>query len=110
MFVDLNSQPNGRSADSTSATHFFLPKFRTIQIPKVGVSNFEERAQQSLLGEFNRTQSELGKPTISNYSASTWLKKERPKHSIYPHKSDYCDTCAKNKELLRSKQTILNRI
>jgi len=29
MFVDLNSQPNGRSADSTSANHFLLPKFRT---------------------------------------------------------------------------------
>ena len=26
-FVDLNSQPNGRSAESSSATH---PKFRTI--------------------------------------------------------------------------------
>jgi len=110
MFIDLNSQPNGRSADSTSATHFLLPKFRTIQTPKVGVSNYEERLKQSLLGEFNRTQSELGNPTISNYSASTWLKKERPKHSIYPHKSDYCDTCAKKKELIRSKQTILNRI
>ena len=33
-FVDVNSQPNGRSADSRSATHFFLPKFRTIQTPK----------------------------------------------------------------------------
>ena len=87
--------------------HFFLPKFQT---PKVEVSNFEERLKQSLLGKFNRTQSELGKPTISNYSASTWLKKERSKHTIYPHKSDYCDTCAKKKELLRSKQTILNRI
>ena len=26
-FVDVNSQPNGRSADNTSATHFFLPNF-----------------------------------------------------------------------------------
>ena len=39
-----------------------------------------------------------------------WLKKERPKHAIYPHKVNYCDTCAKQKKLLRSKQTILNRI
>ena len=109
-FVDLNSQPNGCSADSTSATHFFLLKFRTIQTPKVGVSSFEERLKQSLVGEFNHTQTELQKPTISNYSASTWLKKERPKYSIYPHKLDYCDTCARKKELLRSKQTALNRI
>ena len=26
-FVDLNSQPNGRSAESSSSTHYFLPKF-----------------------------------------------------------------------------------
>jgi len=109
-FVDLNSQPNGRSADSTSATHYFLPKFRTIQTPKAGVSNYEQRVQQSLVGEFNRAQVEQQKSTISNYSASVWLKKERPKYSVYPHKLDYCDTCAKKKELLRSKQTTLNRI
>ena len=109
-FVDMNSQPNGRSADSTSATHFFLPKFRTIQAPKIGVSNYQGRLQQSLVGEFNRAQTELQKPTISNFSASTWLKKERPKYSVYPHKLDYCDTCARKKELLRSKQTVLNRI
>ena len=29
---------------------------------------------------------------------------------MYPHKLDYCDTCARKKELLRSKQTVLNRI
>ena len=109
-FVDLNSQPNGRSAESSSSTHYFLPKFRTIQTPKVGVSNYEERVKQSLVGEFNRAQQEQHKSTMSNYSASAWLKKEKPKHVIYPHKLDYCDTCAKQKELLRSKQTILNRI
>ena len=26
-FIDINSQPNGRSADSSSATHYLLPKF-----------------------------------------------------------------------------------
>ena len=109
-FVDINSQPNGRSAESSSATHYFLPKFRTIQTPKAGVSNFELRVKQSLVGEFNRAQTEQQKSIISNYSASVWLKKERPKHAIYPHKLDYCDTCAKQNELLRSKQTILNRI
>lgn len=31
-FVDISSQPNGRSADSSSATHYFLPKFRTVQL------------------------------------------------------------------------------
>ena len=29
-FVDVNSQPNGRREDSSSATHYFLPQFKTI--------------------------------------------------------------------------------
>ena len=40
-FIDVNSQPYGRSADSTPATHFFLPHFRTIQTPKKGVAHYE---------------------------------------------------------------------
>ena len=32
--VDINSQSNGQSADSTGPTHYFLPKFTTIQMPK----------------------------------------------------------------------------
>ena len=31
---DLNTQPNGRSADSTGPTMYFIPKFSTIQTPK----------------------------------------------------------------------------
>lgn len=109
-FIDTNSQPNGRSADSSSATHFFLPKFSTIQIPKHGVPRYEQRVKESLVGEFNRVQKENEMPTISNYSGSTWLKKERPKHSVYPHKLDYCDTCASLNEKIRAQQTTLNRI
>ena len=108
-FVDINSQPNGRSADSSSATHYFLPKFRTIQTPKKGVANYEERVQQSVVGVFNEYQQEKEQQTISNYCASTWLKSERPKYSIYPHQLDYCDFCAKKEELRRN-QTTLNRI
>lgn len=85
-FVDSNSQPNGRSADSASATHYLLPKFRTIQTPKKGVCNYEVRVTQSLVGEFNCVQNENKQQTISNYSGSVWLKRERPKHAIYPHK------------------------
>ena len=70
QFVDANSQPNGRSADSASATHYLLPKFRTIQIPKSGACNYEKRVQQSPVGEFNRVQFENNQPTISNYSGS----------------------------------------
>ena len=32
-FVDINSQPNGRSADSSGPTAYFLPKFTTTQAP-----------------------------------------------------------------------------
>lgn len=110
QFIDQNSQPNGRSADSSSATHYLLPKFRTIQTPTPGVARYEQRLAESLVGEFNRAQTELQKPTISNYSASTWLKKDRPKHSIYPHKLDFCDTCAKIIERQRACRTTLNRI
>ena len=35
-FVDANSQPNGRSADSSGPTFYFSPKFTTIQMPKKG--------------------------------------------------------------------------
>ena len=42
-FVDMNSQPNGRSADSTGPTSYFLPKFATVQAPKPGISNYEQR-------------------------------------------------------------------
>ena len=69
-----------------------------------------QRVQQSLVGVFNRAQTEKQRETMSNYSASTWLKSERPKHSIYPHKLDYCDVCAKKKEELQRNQTTLNRI
>ena len=52
---------------------------------------------------------EDGNPTISDFSATTWLKKERPKHAIYPHKADYCDYCAKVKATIQEKQTSINR-
>ena len=73
-------------------THYFISKFTTIQMPKKTVKNYDQRCTTSVTGEFNRIQQEQGKPTISNYSASTWLKKHSPKHAICPHKLDYCDT------------------
>ena len=50
-FVDCNVQPNGHSADSS--THYFVSTFTTIQVPKKGVANFEERQARSVVGEFN---------------------------------------------------------
>ena len=75
-FVDNNSQPNGRRLDSHNPTHCFLPKFTTITAPKKDVHNYDSRLASSLVGEFNRIQLEDGSSTISNYSASTWLKSE----------------------------------
>ena len=82
-FLDTNSQPNGRSSDSTSATHFFA--------------------------EFPNYSNSHKDVSISNYSASTWLISKQPKHSIYPHSLDYCDYSAKKEELRRN-HTILNQI
>ena len=108
-FVDVNSQPNGRSADSTGPTFYFLPNFSTIQIPKAGIANYEERARRSVVGEFNRSQREAGKGECSNASSHNWLKKHRPKHAICPHQEDYCDTCAEMKTKISSQQTTINR-
>ena len=84
-FVDNNSQRNGRSADCTGPTFYFLIKFSTIQMPKAGVGNYETRMLRSLVGEFNRSQSEAGKYGCSNASSHKSLQKHRPKHAICPH-------------------------
>ena len=107
--MDNNSQPNGRRLDSRNPTHYFLPKFTTISAPKQEAHNYDSRLATSLVGEFNRIQVEDGSSTISKFSATTWLKSERPKHAIYPHKADYCDYCAKTKASIKEKQTTINR-
>lgn len=103
-FVDCNCQPNGRTAESHGPTYYFISKFTTIQMPKKGVSNYTERVQRSVVGEFNRIQKELGKDSYSNGSAFNWLHKHRPKVAICPQKQDYCDTCAVSKMCMPSRQ------
>ena len=109
-FVDANSQPNGRSADSTGPTFYFSPKFTTIQTTKQTVAHYEERVARSLVGEFNRVQREFGKGECSNGSSHNWLKTFCPKVSICPPQEDYCDTCSKFKNQIHSKQTTINRV
>ena len=92
-FVDTNSQPNGRSDDSSGPTRYFLSKFSSIQTPKKDLPQYEEKLARSVVAEFNRSQVELGRGTCSNGSAHNWLKKHRPKVAVCPHKQDYCDTC-----------------
>ena len=60
-FVDENSQPNGRSADSSGPTFYFLPKFSTLQAPAPDSPQFQERLSRSVVGEFNRAQQESGR-------------------------------------------------
>ena len=109
-FVDMNTQPNGRSADSSGPTVYFLPKFTTIQAPKPSISHYLERLARSVIGEFNRVQRERGRGECSNGSSHNWLKTERPKVAICPHQEDYCDTCSKNKVAIHTKQTTINRL
>lgn len=106
-FVDDNSQSNGRCLDSRNPTHYFLPKFTTISTPKRNDPHHEQTLQTSLVAEFNRTQTELGRNTISNFSARAWLKSERPTFAIYPHQVDCCDFCAKIKKDIQAKQQII---
>jgi hypothetical protein len=66
-FVDENSQENGRRFDSRNATHYFLPKFTSITIPKTSYPKYQDKLHSSLTGEFNRAQAEIGKQTISDF-------------------------------------------
>ena len=109
-FVDTNSQPNGRSADSHGPTFYFVSSFTTIEMPKKNVSNYETRMQRSVVGIFNKVQREMGKEGCSNGSAHNWLHKHRPKVAICPAKQDYCDFCAKHNTEIHVKQTTLSRI
>ena len=110
QFVDANSQPNGRSADSSGPTSYFLPKFSTIQMPKITVAHYNERMSRLVVGEFNRVQREQGKQECSNGSSHNWLKQYRPKLTTCPHQEDYCDTCSKNKAKIHAIQTTMNRL
>lgn len=92
-FVDHNSTPNGRQADSQCPTFYFLPKFRRIKPPKSNEKDFMEKSSCCLVSEFNHAQESEGKATAGAYAIRQWLKQHRPKVAIHPHKVDYCDTC-----------------
>ena len=106
----ISSQPNGRSDDSSGPTPIFFFKFSSIQTPKKDLPQYEKKLARSVVGEFNRSQVELGRGTCSNGSAHKWLKKHRPKVAVCPHKQNYCDTCSQRKEQIREKQTTINRL
>jgi len=103
----MNSQPNSRSADSKRPTFYFLPKFTTEQPLKPGVHQYEQRFWKN---HCRWIQQECGKTVCSNGSFHNWLNAHRPKVSFLHIKDDYCDTCARLKAEINSKQTIRIRL
>ena len=79
-------------------------------MPKKDVSNYQERVRRSVVGEFNRVQTENGKGTCSNGSASNWLHQDRPKVAICPHKLTIATRVLNIMKKIRAQQTTLNRI
>lgn len=109
-FEDMNSQVNGRNADATGPTLYFLPMFTTIQMLKAGSSHYAECLRRSVVGEFNRALVEARQVKCSNGSSHNWPKKHQAKRAICPHMEDYCDTCAGTIEKINAKQTSINRL
>jgi hypothetical protein len=110
QFVDNNIQPNGRQAGSYSAQYYFIPKFTRIDPPKVGEKDFDTKAHASVVWTFNQAQQERGEQTCSAFAARQWIKENRPKVSLHPHKSDYCDTCKGLKEEISRQSAIFKRL
>ena len=67
-FLYVNSQPNGRSADSSGPTYYLLSKFTTLQAPAPTSPQFQEHLSRSVVGEINRAQRECGRGECSNGS------------------------------------------
>lgn len=66
--------------------------------------------KRSVVGKFNRTQHKSGLTECSNGSSHNWLKQDRPKVAICPHREDYRNTCSKHKISINAKQTTINRL
>lgn len=108
-FIDNNSQPNGRRVGSHGPLFFLNSKFDRLNAPSTGESTKPEQwKRRSLVYEFNRTR-EDGK-SISNGTAKKWLKMYRPKHTISPKKTDYCEMCVECQEQKRRHEIISMRL
>ncbi|XP_070578689.1 uncharacterized protein [Ptychodera flava] len=111
-FVDANTYPTGRSEYSASSgpLYYFLPVFTRVSIPKVSENNYNTKLMQSVVSVFNQTQQHLGRETVSSRAAESWLSQHRPRHSIQPHKSDYCNTCKEVSKEILTKSTTVQRM
>ena len=96
--------------DFVDSVYFFVPKFTRIAPPTQGEKNYNEKAQSSVVSQFNKAQTERGKPTCGKTAAAEWLEKYRPKVALHPSMTDYCDTCKHLKEELSRNQAVLNRL
>ena len=108
-FIDNNSQPNGRRVGSHGPLFFLNAKFDRINAPSVAeVGKPEQWKRRSLAYEYNRTLED--KNSISNGTAKKWLRIYRPKHTICPKKTDYCEMCVECQEQKRRHETISMRL
>jgi len=108
-FIDNNSQPNGRRVGSHGPLFFLNPKFDRINAPSAReVGKAEQWKSRSLVYEYNRTLED--NKSISNGTAKNWLKLCRPKHSLCPRKTDYCEMCVECQEQKRRHETISMRL
>jgi len=109
QFVDLNTQPKGRSADSTGPTMYFIPKFSTIQTPKHTVSHYEQRVSRWWANSTEFNVKWEGRKLLMD-APITGLKLSVRKEPFLSHLEDNCDTCAKSKATITAKQTTINRL
>ncbi len=108
-FIDNNSQPNGRRVGSHGPLFFLNSKFDRINAPSASeVGKPEQWKRRSLVYEYNRTIED--NKSISNGTAKKWLKIYRPKHTICPKKTDYCEMCVECQEQKRRHETISMRL
>ena len=80
-FVDNNSTPNGRQADSRCPTFYFLPKFRRIEPPKPDEKDFDEKLSCCLVREFNRAKESERRSIAGAYAIRQWLKQHQSTHT-----------------------------
>ena len=107
LFVDINSQTNGRPIDSYSTQFYFISKFTRIVPPKKNDPNYSDVAKRSVISVFNAIQ---GKDTVGDSTARGWLQTYRPKVAVHPQYTDYCDKCKQMKEDLARNKAIKKRL
>ena len=87
-----------------------LPKFARVDAPREGEKNYDEKRKSSIVYKFERVQKEEGRQTCSSSVAREWLHQHRPKTTLHPSMTDYCDTCKYLREQLSRQRAILNRL